>query len=154
MKATKPTIGWREWVRLPDLGRASVKAKVDTGARTSALHAEALRFVRRGGKRFVRFVVYPRQRSKKGAMEAIAPLVGSRSVRSSNGVTEVRPVVLTTLELGGATWEIELTLTRRDVMGFRLLLGRQAIRGHALVDPGRSFLSGPAPRRRRAAGSR
>lgn len=133
--------GWREWLVLPELSEQLIKAKVDTGARTSALHADDVRIVRRGGKRMVRFTVHPKQRSTRAEFSAIAPLVEVRHVRSSNGAIEERPVIETVVDLGGERWPIELTLTRRDVMGFRMLLGRQAIRHHALVDPGRSYLT-------------
>jgi hypothetical protein len=89
----------------------------------------------------VRFTIHPKQRSKRGAVTATALLVDQRRVRSSNGTQETRPVIETVVDIGGEQWPIELTLTSRDVMGFRMLLGRQAMRGHALVDPGRSFLT-------------
>jgi hypothetical protein len=141
VSAPKIVIGWREWLRLPELGVHRIKAKVDTGARTSALHAENVRYVRRRGERWVRFTVHPFQRTHAGAVEAAAPLVEERRVRSSSGVQELRPVVETLVVIGEREWPIELTLTRRDVMGFRMLLGRQALRRFAVVDPGRSFLT-------------
>jgi len=147
VKPEKQVVGWREWVRLPDLGVRLVKAKIDTGARTSSLHADDIRFVTRGGKRMVRFVIHPKQRTSRGAIEATAPLVDLRRVRSSNGMTELRPVIRTPVDVGGDCWVIELTLTRRDLMGFRMLLGRQALRGHAIVDPGRSFRTRKVKRR-------
>jgi len=118
-------VGWREWLRLPELGVSLIKAKVDTGARTSALHAENVRIVRRGDDRLVHFTIHPRQ----------------RSVKSSSGSLELRPVIVTRVNVGGIEWPIEITLTRRDVMGFRMLLGRQALRRHAIVDPGRSYVT-------------
>ena len=136
------SIGWREWVALPDLGVETIKAKVDTGARTSSLHAFGVETYESGGRTMVRFEVHPEQRNERLSVSAVAPLVGRREVRDSGGRSEQRPVVLTTIELLGRRWEIELTLTRRDLMGFRMLLGRQAIRGHFLVDPGRSYLNG------------
>ncbi len=137
----KLCVGWREWVSLPDLGVKAIKVKVNTGARTSALHAEYVRYVRRGGKRMVRFVVNPVQRSVHGQVEALAPLVGKRHIKSSSGHIEERPVIRTRMQLDGDLFDIELTLTSRDQMGFRMLVGRQAIRGHAVVDPGRSYLT-------------
>lgn len=134
-------IGWREWVALPDLGVERIKAKVDTGARTSALHAFRIEGFERDGRPWARFDVHPNQRSTAGAIVSEAPLVDRRAVRSSSGRAEHRWVVRTTLEIGGVRWPIELTLTRRDAMGFRMLLGRQALRGRALVDPGRSWLA-------------
>jgi hypothetical protein len=136
------TIGWREWVALPDLGVGRIKAKVDTGARTSALHAFHIEGFERDGRAWARFEVHPNQRTTAGALVAEAPLVDRRAVRSSSGSAEHRWVVRTTLEIGGVRWPIELTLTRRDAMGFRMLLGRQALRRRVVIDPGRSWLTG------------
>ena len=144
----RPVVGWREWVRLPDLlpDREQIKAKIDTGARTSAIHAWDLRQEDRGGETWVRFSLHPRQRDDDHVVQAEARVVEERDVRSSNGALERRVVVATALEVDGAAYEIELTLTNRDQMGFRLLLGRTAMANHLLVDPGASFLLG---RRRR-----
>lgn len=142
-------VGWREWVALPDLGVGAVKAKVDTGARTSALHAFGLREFERDGARWVRFEVHPQQRSRTGAVVVEAPLVDRRLVRSSDGRRQRRPVIRTTVAVGGRRWPIEVTLTRRDEMGFRMLLGRQALVRRCVVDPGRSFVTG-APEGARA----
>lgn len=137
----KPPIGWREWAALPELGVGAVKAKVDTGARSSALHAFAVERFRRRGRDWVRFAVHPVQRSAVPEIRAEAPLLGERRVRNSGGVEELRPVIRTDVVVGDARWPIELTLTSRDEMGFRMLLGRSAVRGRFLVDPGRSFLA-------------
>ena len=142
-------IGWREWVALPELGIRHIKAKVDTGARTSSLHALDIRRVRRGGKRYVRFKVHPWQRDSKTTVKAVARLVEERKVRSSSGDVSLRPVIRTELRLLDRCCEIELTLVSRDEMGFRMLLGREALRGRFLVNPGSSFASG-RPLRRRA----
>lgn len=147
-------VGWREWVHLPSLGVRMVKAKVDTGARTSSLHAENIRILRRGRRDTVAFTVYPQQRSRLRGVEAEAPLLELRWVRSSNGTQELRPVVQTVIDIGGHCWEIELTLSRRDVMGFRMLLGRQALRGHAVVDPARSFLTRKAKKKKKSTSER
>lgn len=133
-------LGWREWVSLPDLDIPRVKAKVDTGARTSALHAIRIRPFEADGRRMVRFVVHPRQRSTAREVVCEAPVLGERLVRSSSGRAERRFVIATTLAVAGVRHRIELTLTSRDAMGFRMLLGRQALRGSYLVDSGRSFL--------------
>lgn len=135
-------IGWREWARLPELGVARIKVKVDTGAKTSALHAEDIEVFTRPQGTFVRFTVYPKQRNRRIASRTSARLVDERHVRSSIGVRTRRPVIETQLELGGAIFPIQVTLVDRDVMGFRMLLGRQALRGRYLVDPGTSFLCG------------
>ncbi len=139
---TKSVIGWREWIAMPDLGIDALKAKVDTGARSSALHASDLERAWRDGVPWVRFSLHPLQRHTHPTVWAEAPVIDERPVRSSSGRSEVRPVILTTVTLGGEAWQVELTLTRRDSMGFRMLLGRQAVRGRFLVDPGRSYLAG------------
>ncbi len=137
-----PTIGWREWVGLPAFGIPAIKAKIDTGARTSALHAFDLETVRRRGRLVVRFSVHPLQRESRTVILVEAEVAEYRAVRSSNGVSEDRPVIVTDIEWQGLKWPVELTLTRRDEMGFRLLLGREAIRNRFLVDSGRSFYAG------------
>lgn len=136
------TIGWREWVALPDLGIEAVKAKVDTGARSSTLHAFGVRHFERDGERWVSFRVHPIQRSTRETVEAAAPLLDQRWVRSSTGREQLRPVIVTSACVLDEKWPIELTLTNRDAMGFRMLLGRQALRGRFVVDPGHSFLTG------------
>ena len=140
--SARPAIGWREWVSLPELGGVWIKAKVDTGARTSALHAFDLEEFDRDGTRWVRFGVHPVQRSARGAVICESPLVDRRSVRSSSGAAQDRPVIVTDIVLAGQRWPVEVTLTRRDEMGFRMLLGRQAVRGHVVVDPGASYRAG------------
>lgn len=134
-------IGWREWLALPALNVDRIKAKVDTGARTSALHAEQVTYVRRRGQTIVQFVVSSGRDSTNPQAVVQAPLLDERRVRSSNGKEELRPVIETVVRLGTQEWSIEVTLTRRDLMGFPMLLGRQALKGHAVVDPGRSFLN-------------
>ncbi len=137
-----PVIGWREWVSLPEFGIEAIKVKVDTGARSSALHAFDIEPFSRGEKRMLRFKVHPLQRDSRQTVTAAAELIDERKVRNSGGQLELRPVVETEIELLGQKWQIELTLTNRDTMGFRMLLGRQALRRRFLVHPGRSFLAG------------
>lgn len=141
-KRERPIIGWREWLALPELGIEGIKVKVDTGARTSSLHAFDLERETVGGEPWVRFKVHPVQRNAVTTIEVEAPLVDERRVRPSTGKATVRPVIRTLATLGDVSWSISLTLVNRDVMGFRMLLGRRAIRGRCLVDPGRSFLAG------------
>ncbi len=146
----RPAIGWREWVALPDLGVPAIKAKVDTGARSSSLHAFDLeRFARNGGD-WVRFTVHPLQRDWRTSIAVEVPLLEMRVIRNpgGGGREELRAVVRTSVELMGERWPIELTLTRRDRMGFRMLLGRSAVRRRFLVDPGRSFLAGKPQQKR------
>lgn len=135
------TIGWREWVALPDLGVGAIKAKVDTGARTSSLHAFGLRHYEMAGEPWVRFEVHPEQRSRRGTTVVEARIVGRRKVRSSSGHVQERPVIKTRVTLNERTWPIEVTLTDRDEMGFRMLLGRAALRRKFVIDPGHSFLA-------------
>lgn len=141
-RARRPleTIGWREWVALPDLGIDAVKAKVDTGARSSALHAWAVRRFARDGRDWVRFQVHPAQGDDQTIVPCEAPLASMKWVRSSSGKLTFRPVIATTLVVGDHRYLIELTLVRRDLMGFRMLLGRQALRRRFLVHSGRSFV--------------
>ena len=147
----RPVIGWREWIALPDLGIESIKAKVDTGARTSSLHAYDIRPFDRDGRAWVRFKVHPVQKDARTLVEAEAPLLERRKVKSSTGTVTLRPVIETPVDLQGERWTIEVTLIRRDVMGFRMLLGRQAVRRRFLVDPGGSFLAeGHTPKKTRA----
>ncbi len=138
--ATAAIIGWREWVALPTLGVSAVKAKIDTGARSSALHAFSVERFEQGGRAMVRFQAHPIQRNDDYMVTAEATLLEERMVRNSGGQAEMRPVIETLVQVGRAVWAIELTLTNRDEMGFRMLLGRQAVRRRYLVDPGRSFL--------------
>ena len=145
----KQIIGWREWISFPDLGIGHVKAKIDTGARTSALHAEKISYVTRCGVAWVRFVVHPLQRNATVRVHCEAPLLEHRTIRSSTGHQEVRPMIETTIAVRGAIYPVEITLAQRDVMGFRLLLGRQAIRDHFLIDAGHSFLGGRRKKKRK-----
>lgn len=136
------TVGWREWVALPLLDVGHIKAKVDTGARTSALHVENLELDDDGNTTVARFEVLPRQRHDEERVMASATVADHREVRSSSGAVDLRPVIQTEITIAGTTVLAELTLTNRDEMGFRMLVGREALRPTFLVDPGRSYLGG------------
>lgn len=134
--------GWREWVSLPGLGVPWVKAKLDTGARSSAIHAFDLEELRRDGEAWVRYSIHPWQRSAEDATSCESKVLARRHVRSSSGHSEERYVVHLDLCLVGRVVTAEVTLSRRDEMGFRMLIGREALRQGFLVDPGRSYLGG------------
>ncbi|MFW6093513.1 MAG: ATP-dependent zinc protease [Pseudomonadota bacterium] len=135
------TLGWREWAALPEFGIDRLKVKVDTGARTSALHTFAVEPFERGSAPWVRFWVHPLQRSDVVQIRCEAPVQDRRVVRDSGGHEELRYVIATDVTLGSRRRRVEVTLTDRDSMGFRMLLGRTALRGRYLVDPGRSYLA-------------
>jgi hypothetical protein len=133
-------IGWREYVDLPDLGIDNLKVKVDSGARTSALHATKIRYLEKNdGQTWVSFVVTA-ELSPRRSIRVRAPLVEQRVVKSSMGHSSLRPVIRTNVKLGKEIWPIEITLVNRDPMGFRMLLGRQAVKSKFLVHPARSFI--------------
>ncbi len=142
MAKTKLQIGWREWVGLPELGVGAVKAKVDTGARTSAIHAFGVQPFEVGDETWVRFQLHPRQRARRPTITCEAPVFDHRPIRSSNGEVQERYVILTDLEMAGQTWSIELSLASRDNLGFRMLLGRRGLRRHVVIDPARSYVTG------------
>jgi len=140
-------VGWREWVSLPDLGLL-LKAKVDSGARTSTLHAFELEEFERDGRDMVRFSIHPIQNNMDQVCVCEAELVDMRMVSDSGGHRELRPVIRTDVALAGQRWPIELTLTARDNMKFRMLLGRTAMQGRITIDPEVSFLQGRPARKR------
>lgn len=147
--ATRPrrkTIGWREWVQLPDLGVHEMKAKIDTGADNSSLHAFNIDRFEKDGVPWVRFELHPLQRSKKPSIHCEARVVMERKVKNPGGRRELRPVIKTTVVVAGKELEVLVNLTTRDEMTFRMLLGRRTLRNHFLVDPGMSY-SGRRPTR-------
>jgi hypothetical protein len=141
------TIGWREWVLLPDLGLPEIKAKIDTGARTSCLHAFSVEPFIKDGKQWVRFGIHPHQDDTETEVFSEAEVIDKRMISDSGGHKEERYVIATEVELANQRWPIEITLTNRDTMLFRMLLGRTAMANRIIVDPGKSFLFGKAKKK-------
>ena len=146
IKVLRKHIGWREFISLPKLKAKGIKVKVDTGAATSALHAEDISIFTKGGKKKVAFTIYPKQGNKIKKVNAEADLIEMRKVRSSTGHLTERPVIRTMIKIGeDEAFEIDITLVNRDIMGFRMLLGRKALKKRFLVHPGKSFLLSKNP---------
>ena len=142
MLDNKLILGSEEWCSFPELGIPTIKARVDSGAKTSALHAINISPFIKEGEHWVKFDINPIQNNAKAVIHCEAPLVDKRVVKSSSGYREQRYVIKTKLEIGTKTWDIEVTLTNRDSMGFRMLLGREAMSGRVLVDPEQKYLLG------------
>ena len=138
-------LGWREWVQLPELGINRIKCKVDTGARSSALHAFMVEKFRERGRDRVRFGIHPLQRRSQPEIFCLADILDVRVVSDSGGHREKRIVIETPVVVGTQRWPIEITLTDRDTMRFRMLLGRTAIHQRFLIDPSKSYLAGKPP---------
>lgn len=139
-KKEKTTIGWREEIAIPAFGIKATKVKVDTGARTSALHVTKLKIIKRGQTLFAEFYVHPNQDSSAPRVKNRYKIEGFRMVKSSNSISSKRPVVKTDIIIGSLRKEIEITLVNRDLMGFRMLLGRSALKGQFIVDVSKSYL--------------
>lgn len=141
MRESSLMIGWREWASLPELNVPLIKVKIDTGAKTSALHAYDINVVKIKGKDFAEFIIHPIQNNDKICRKAIAEIVGVRTIKSSNGQKESRLVIRSPIKIGKHVWDIDITLTNRDIMRHRMLLGRAAM-GKLLVDPIKSYRQG------------
>lgn len=139
-EGSKILVGWREWVQLPELGILAIKAKVDTGARTSCLHTFRIQEYEKNGEKWVKFMIHPIQDDNDTEQECHAKVIDMRTVRDSGGHDSFRYVIKTPLVIGELCYPIEITLTARDKMVFRMLLGRTAMEGHLLVDPEASFI--------------
>ena len=142
----KQILGWREWVGFPELGIVQIKAKVDSGARTSCLHAFRVEPFEREDCDWVRFDIHPQQGNTTEVITCEAPVLDKRAVRDSGGHEEMRYVIETTISIGDQSHTAEVTLTDRDTMKFRVLLGRSMFRGKYLVDANRSYLRGKKKR--------
>lgn len=141
-RKTIKAIGCRERVSFPDFEVIGVKAKIDSGAQTSSIHAFRPRFSQRDDGEWVSFEIHPRRRSRKDAIRVSAKVLTHRWIRSSNGKRELRPVIVTKMSLGSEVFEAEMTLTNRHLMAYRMILGRSAMRGRFTIDPGKSYLFG------------
>jgi len=140
MKKTPLITGWREWAALPELGVENIKVKVDTGAKTSSIHAFDIMPFTRDGKEWVQFEIHPLQDQDRLTRTCTSPIVDYRWITSSMGSSQLRYIIRTTLTIGRFSAQIDLSLANRDEMGFRMLVGRDALSGTILVDPNRSFL--------------
>ena len=142
-------IGWREWVKLPDIGIKRVKAKIDTGALSSSLHAFDIELQEHLEVPMVKFKVQPIQKDRSQVIEASAPVHEFRKVRSSNGQTTTRPVIQTTVEIFSIRYQIDVTLFDRTKMGFRMLIGREALRKRFVVDSNKSYCGGKPKKKKK-----
>lgn len=141
-KAAKLEIGWCEWIALPGLCDRRILAKIDTGAKTSAIHAHRIRELIVDGRPHVEFYLHPVQKQRRPEYHCLVPIFGRRTIKSSNGAEQERIVILARLKLGKREREIELSLANRDDMGFRLLIGRDAMRKNIIIHPSRSYMLG------------
>lgn len=139
---SKRVLGWREWVTFPDFGNVRIKAKVDTGARTSALHASNIEVFEEDGRQMVAFNIYPRSRDAEPVVQCTAPLLARRRIRNSGGQDSFRYIISAKIKLGDQIWPVEISLTRRDRLQLRMLLGRTALENRYLVDPDKCYLHG------------
>ncbi len=137
----RPIIGWREWISLPQLGVPGVKAKIDTGARSSCLHTHEYETFEHDGERWVRFHFHPLAGTTRVELPCEARVVRFQEVKDSGGHTENRPFIRTMARVGSIEWEIDLNLSNRELMKFRMLLGREALKPF-LVQPTESYLLG------------
>ena len=148
VEENKILIGCVEWCAFPQLELPAVKAKVDTGATTSALHAFAIEPFEKEGELWVRFNIQPLQKRQDLIRTCTAPVAGRRVISDSGGHREERYIIRTQLMIAEESWEIEVSLTDRDSMQYRMLLGRRAMAGRVIVNPGLSFMMGKRSGRR------
>lgn len=139
---SKKIIGSEEWCSFPELGIPAIKARVDSGAKTSSIHAFNIQPFRRSGQTWVSFEIHPIQNNRRTVIRCERPVIDKRVIKSSSGLSETRYVVNAHLKLGEELWEVELTLANRDSMGFRMLLGREAMQNRLIVDPSEKNILG------------
>ena len=142
-------VGWRECVSIPDLGIKRIKAKIDTGALSSSLHAYDIEILDHLESQEVKFKIQPLQKNRSLVIQAQVPIFDFRKVRSSNGQTTVRPVIRTQIKIFGQIHEADVTLFDRAKMGFRMLIGREALRDKFVVDPSRSYCAGKPKKKKK-----
>ena len=145
---SKIIVGSQEWCGFPELGVPAIKARVDSGAKTSSIHAFNIQPFKRHGESWVSFEVHPLQGNRRTTMKCESMVIDRRIIKSSAGIKEKRYVISTPLSLGYRVWDIELTLANRDSMGYRMLLGRRAMVGRMQVDPSRSLVHGRLKKKR------
>lgn len=141
-KNKKMIVGSEEWCSFPALGVPAIKARIDSGAKTSSIHAFNIQRFKRNGDPWVSFEVHPLQNNRRVSIRCERPIADKRSVKSSSGIAETRYVIEATIKMGKESWDVQLTLANRDSMGYRMLLGREAMSGRILVDPSLSFCLG------------
>lgn len=142
MSDSRMIVGNQEWCAFPDLGIPAIKARIDSGAKTSSIHAFNISPFKRDGQSWVSFEVHPLQNNRRTVVRCEKPVIDKRSIKSSSGISESRYVISAPIKIGGELWDIQLTLANRDSMGFRMLLGREAMEGKIVIDPGESFRLG------------
>ena len=134
-------VGWREWASLPMLNTPLIKVKIDTGAKTSALHVYDLEVIEMNNKKYAKFAIHPLQKNNNISRHTLVEIIDTRVIRSSNGHKEERLVIRSPIKIGSHYWDIDITLTKRDIMNYRMLLGREAM-NFILVDPSKSYCQG------------
>jgi ribosomal protein S6--L-glutamate ligase len=142
-------VGWREWATLPELDVPLIKVKLDTGAKTSSLHAYDIKIIKNGGKEYAEFIIHPLQRDDIICQTARALIIDRRNVKSSNGHVEERIVIRSPIKIGSLICDIDITLTNRDIMNYRMLIGREAM-SNLLLNPTKSYIQGKSSKKQRA----
>lgn len=138
---SKLILGWREWAELPELLVPLIKVKIDTGAKISALHTYDVKIIKKNNENFAKFIIHPIQRNEKIFINCVAKIIDMKTIKSTSGHKENRIVIRSPITIGNFTWDIDMTLTNRDIMNHRMLIGRRAMQ-NILIDPSKSFCQG------------